>query len=72
MMLSSFLKCQIRDRESYLPNLEKLNNLERNFRVTCNLKTEISLTKSHNRTIMVLGLTERNWYIPKQRLFLKM
>lgn len=53
MMLSYFLKCRIRDRESYLPNLEKINDLERNFLVTCNSKTEISLT-------------ERNWYIPKR------
>jgi len=52
-MLSYFLKCQIRDRESYLPNLEKINDLERNFLVTCNSKTEISLT-------------ERNRYIPKR------
>ena len=45
MILSYLLKCQIRDRRSYLPTLEKRSDLERNFRVSCNLKTEISLTE---------------------------
>ena len=45
MMLSYCLKLQIRDRESYLPNLEKRNDLERNFLVTCNLKLKSVLLR---------------------------